>query len=95
MTGAEAFAAALVIIAFLAGPIGTAIGRRISGNRSGSPKESDTAGVAEFEQRLRDLEAAQARIAELEERMDFAERMLANPRPDQPEKLASRGAGHE
>ncbi len=33
--------------------------------------------LAEVEQRLGDLEGASARIAELEERLDFAERMLA------------------
>jgi hypothetical protein len=33
--------------------------------------------VVELEQRVADLEAAQARIYELEERLDFAERLLA------------------
>ena len=33
--------------------------------------------LVELEQRVVDLEAAQGRVAELEERLDFAERMLA------------------
>lgn len=33
----------------------------------------------EIRARLRDLDAMQARIAELEERVDFSERMLARP----------------
>ena len=90
MSGAEAFALALVIIAFLAGPIGTAIGRRIAGRSAGSLSEGDTARMAEFEQRLQDLETAQARIAELEERLDFAERRLAQHPPESEKALPSR-----
>ncbi len=33
--------------------------------------------IAELEQRVADLETAQARVYELEERLDFAERLLA------------------
>lgn len=36
---------------------------------------------AELEQRVADLEAAQQRVYELEERVDFAERLLAQQRP--------------
>jgi hypothetical protein len=35
--------------------------------------------LEEIEQRLADLEAREARVAELEERLDFAERVLAKP----------------
>ncbi len=90
MSGAEAFAAALVIIAFLAGPIGNAIGRRIAGRARGSLSETEAARLAEFEQRLQDLESAQARITELEERMDFAERMLAQHPAESEKALPSR-----
>jgi hypothetical protein len=92
MNGAEAFALALVIIAFLAGPIGTAIGRRIGGKSQGGLSESDAARIAELEQRLQELEAIQVRMAELEERVDFAERMLAHPAPDAEKALPSRSA---
>jgi hypothetical protein len=77
MSGAEAFAAAAVIVALLAGPIGRAIARRIGGASSAALSESDSARIAEVELRLQDLEAVQARMAELEERVDFTERRLA------------------
>jgi hypothetical protein len=38
--------------------------------------------LEEVEQRLGDLEAAQSRIAELEERLDFTERLLARQTDD-------------
>lgn len=36
--------------------------------------------IAELEQRVADLETVQARVYELEERVDFTERLLANER---------------
>ena len=47
--------------------------------------------LAEMEPRLGDLEAAQSRVAELEERLDFTERMLASGERD---PLPVRGAAH-
>jgi hypothetical protein len=91
MSGAEAMAAALVIIAFLAGPIGRAIARRIGG-QSGSPSESETGRIRELEQRLQDIESVPARMAELEERMDFAERRLAQHSGESEKALPSRSA---
>jgi hypothetical protein len=44
----------------------------------------------EIEQRLGELESAHARIAELEERLDFTERLLASERPE----LLPRGDRH-
>jgi hypothetical protein len=44
----------------------------------------DAGRWAEMEQRLADLEANQARVAELEERLDFTERLLASPERDRP-----------
>ncbi len=76
-----ALALAGVIIALLTGPIGRAIARRISGTRPGSSTgETLALRGAELEDLFRDAQAAQARIAELEERLDFAERMLADRR---------------
>ncbi len=40
--------------------------------------------LAELEQRLGDLEAGQSRVAELEERLDFTERMLAQASAERP-----------
>ncbi len=42
----------------------------------------DAGRWADMEQRLADLEAAQSRVAELEERLDFTERLLAAPERD-------------
>ena len=47
--------------------------------------------LAEMEPRLGDLEAAQSRVAELEDRLDFTERMLASGERD---PLPVRGAAH-
>jgi len=41
--------------------------------------------IFELEQRLADLESVEHRVAELEERLDFAERMLASGRDQQKE----------
>ena len=54
-----------------------AVRRRIALRRSGSePAEAD-ARIDFLEQRVAELEAGQERMMELEERVDFAERLLA------------------
>ena len=65
-------------LGFFFGPIGVAIGRRIGGRQT---QQMDPAELAELRQRLGELEAQQARVAELEERVDFAERLLASGGP--------------
>lgn len=95
MTELGSFALYLAVgaawVALLAGPIGQAIARRISGSRT--PPGTTTGEVtaeqfAVIEQRLSELESAQARVAELEERLDFAERLLARIGP--PEERVDR-----
>lgn len=52
------------------------------------PEETETSGawrVADLEARLAELEGVEGRVAELEERLDFAERLLA--RKDDPARL--------
>jgi len=69
------------MIALLAGPVGHALARRIAG-KDAVPKTGLSTGemaaerLAEVEARLGELEAVQARILDLEERLDFAERLL-------------------
>jgi hypothetical protein len=46
---------------------------------SGTPASGDY--VLELEQRVLELESAQQRLSELEERVDFAERLLARQEP--------------
>jgi hypothetical protein len=50
---------------------------RRQGRQSLSTGEMAAERIAELEQRVAELELDQARIAELEERLDFAERLLA------------------
>lgn len=83
------------VVALLLGPIGKAVARRIAGSKNSpgvTTGEMNAERVGELEHRMSGMEAAQARIAELEERLDFAERMLAKP-PGEPDKaLPSRSA---
>lgn len=57
------------------GPVGRAIARRIEGNTG--PDSALTQRIEELEHRLADLEQDRLRVGELEERMDFTERLLA------------------
>lgn len=75
----------LIVVAFLAAcavvlyPLMRALGRRLEGRSAGA----DPAMLAELEQmrrRVTDLEGMQHRVMELEERVDFAERLLAQRR---------------
>jgi hypothetical protein len=51
--------------------------RRVGGEPEGvTTGQMAAARLEEMEQRLADLEAAQARVLELEERLDFTERLL-------------------
>src|SRR5512143_1922850 len=74
---------ALITIAIVAGvalvlyPIARAIARRLEG-RGMSPALLQQ--VDELRERVRDLESSQHRVAELEERLDFTERLLAQRR---------------
>ena len=54
------------------GPIGAAIARRIGG-----PGEAPLEELEELRDRIQTLEAQQDRFAEVESRLDFAERLLA------------------
>ncbi len=65
-----ALGAAVILIAI---QVGRAISGRYPRYRRGAPQESET-DVAELRQ---SLEAMQHRVAELEERVDFTERLLS------------------
>jgi hypothetical protein len=68
---------AVVLVKIFKGPLGQAIADRLRGAAPPDP------GV------LDELEAVKTRLAEVEERLDFAERMLA--RSEQAERLPGRG----
>jgi len=63
----------------LRGPVGRALARKIEGRSGG------TGDLAEIEDRLADVDALRQRVGELEERVDFAERLLAQARADAPQ----------
>jgi hypothetical protein len=60
------------------GPVGKALGRLIEGRKRDGGSD---AIVSELQARVAQLEAERMRMAELEERLDFAERMLTNIEP--------------
>jgi hypothetical protein len=71
------FAIGLASLGFFFSPIGRAFGRWLE---SYSQKGSDPERFREIEARMAELEARCDRMAEIEERLDFAERMLAKQR---------------
>ena len=79
-------APALVMIVFLAlaaatvilWPLMRAFGRRLEG-KSHADAAALRAEVEQLQQRLGEVDHLHHRVAELEERIDFAERMLARP----------------
>jgi hypothetical protein len=62
------------MVFILAGPVGKALARRIEGRASLPPE------IPELEARLADADALRQRVAELEERLDYAERLLTQAR---------------
>ena len=91
MTEGGEFASMLALGAGLLGatlgPIGQAWGRRIEAKISGGGSHASE----ELAQRVADLEACAQRVAELEERVDFAERMLSQQR--EADQLPAGGKG--
>ena len=81
--------ALLIVIAALAAaviilwPIMRAFGRRLEGKGGGDP--ALRVEVDQLHARLGDIDTLQARVAELEERVDFTERLLAQSR--EPDRL--------
>jgi Tfp pilus assembly protein PilO len=67
--------ASLIACTIILWPVMRAFGRRLEGK--GGPDPSLKAEVEQLHQRLADIEPLQTRVAELEERLDFTERLLA------------------
>jgi hypothetical protein len=74
-------AAAAICFALLRGPVGKAIGKMLEGNPA--PDDQWTERIEQLEDRVAELSNDQRSVAELEERLDFAERLLAQ-RSDAP-----------
>jgi len=66
------------------GAIGKAIARRIESKGGADPALTER--IEELEHRLAEVEQDRLRVAELEERLDFAERLLAKA----PERMEGR-----
>ncbi len=79
MTGAGELAMFLAIgaaaVGLLFGPIGSAIGRRLGGRSEPGDAQAE---IEEVRARVTDeVDDLRSRLAEVEERLDFAERLLA------------------
>ena len=79
------------VVFILRGPLGKALARRLEGKHAQSAETAEL--LEELHQQVADNEVLQGRVAELEERVDFAERLLAQSQ-EQPSRLpAGEGAG--
>lgn len=72
-------AAGAVLFALLRGPVGRAIGKMLEGQQV--QDDQLVMRVEQLEDRLAELGMDQVRVAELEERLDFAERLLSQREP--------------
>ena len=75
-----ALAAGAIFFALLRGPIGKAIAKMLEGGSSAGDDQL-TIRVEQLEDRLAELGMDQQRVSELEERLDFAERLLSQSEP--------------
>jgi hypothetical protein len=80
MGGSEALVLTWLIIAtsvvlILRGPLGKALARRLEGKQVDSAETTEV--LEELHQQAAENEVIAGRVAELEERVDFAERLLA------------------
>jgi hypothetical protein len=84
----------LVAVVFAAvkifGPVGAAIGDRLRGRRH-EPDHRLAEELDALREEVRQLEKMQPRMVELEERVDFAERLLAQP--SLPARVGGRAEG--
>jgi hypothetical protein len=81
--GAFAFwlAVGLASLGFTFGPLGHAIARRIESRGGRAVPDTVREQLERLENRAADLDGVEQRLLEVEERLDFAERMLASGRP--------------
>jgi len=69
----------VIAVPMLAVMVVPALARAIRKRLDGAPDSSLAAEVELLHERVRSAESLERRIAELEERLDFAERLLAKP----------------
>ena len=73
-------AAGVVVVFTLLFTVVVPIGRALVRRMEGRGPDSGVGELEEIRSRLQQLEAREARVAELEERLDFAERLLTRER---------------
>lgn len=73
-------AAGVVVVFTLLFTVVVPIGRALVRRMEGRGPDSSVGELEEIRVRLQQLEAREARVAELEERLDFAERLLTRER---------------
>ena len=76
MVAISVISISIALVLILRGPLGRALGRRLEGNSG--PDADLQHRVEELETRLLAAEQVEGRLAEVEERLDFAERLLAS-----------------
>jgi hypothetical protein len=76
-------AVGLMGLSLFYGPIGKAVGRWIENHSGGASRRDLKAAVERLEARLAELDVVEPRLLEVEERLDFAERVLTGGRPAQ------------
>lgn len=79
---------ALIAITVILWPVMRALARRLEGKSADSALREE---VERLQHRLEDMDALHGRVAELEERLDFAERLLTRGQEGSPELGRSRG----
>jgi hypothetical protein len=78
------FMAIIIAAVIILWPLMRALGRRLEG-KGGGGDPALRSDVEHLHTRLSEVDALQARVAELEERVDFTERLLAQTR--EPDRL--------
>ncbi len=80
----------LLFVGVTFGPIGTALGRAVEaivGRLFGSGGARRSAELEQLRERVAALQGVEQRLLEVEERLDFAERLLTSGRRDQGTEL--------
>jgi hypothetical protein len=68
-------------------PIMRALGRRLEGR--GAPDQALRAELEQLQHRVGEVDSLQLRVSELEERLDFAERLLTKGQDEQAQTVRS------
>ena len=76
----------IAAVSIMKGPFGKALGERMGGRSHGEASEETEALHADVDMLRDDLNETRAQVAEMQERLDFAERLLAAGRTPQDDR---------